>query len=118
VLLYNERIACLLMGARSMGQESLNQLLHQGIAAARSGQRDVARSILQNVVRTDPRNEIGWMWLSSVASDDSERLFCLKKLLEVNPQNEFALKGLRALGAEPGRQGSEAVGGATVPTLD
>ncbi|MBP8973715.1 MAG: hypothetical protein KBH93_07540 [Anaerolineae bacterium] len=101
-----------------MGQESLNQLLHQGIAAARSGQRDAARSILQNVVRTDPRNEIGWMWLSSVASDDSERLFCLKKLLEVNPQNEFALKGLRALGAEPGRQGSEAVGGATVPTLD
>ena len=82
VLLYNERIACLLMGARSMGQESLNQLLHQGIAAARGGQRDTARSILQNVVRMDPRNEIGWMWLSSVASDDSERLFCLKKLLK------------------------------------
>ncbi|MCZ7538831.1 MAG: hypothetical protein M5U29_02700 [Anaerolineae bacterium] len=101
-----------------MGQESLNQLLHQGIAAARGGQRDTARSILQNVVRMDPHNEIGWMWLSSVASDDSERLFCLKKLLEVNPQNEFALKGLRALGAEPGRQGSEMVGGVTVPTLD
>ncbi|MEW6579030.1 MAG: hypothetical protein AB1435_07525 [Chloroflexota bacterium] len=101
-----------------MRQESLNQLLHQGIAAARSGQRDTARSILQNVVRMDPRNEIGWMWLSSVASDDSERLFCLKKLLEVNPQNEFALKGLRALGVEPGRQGSEAVSGAIVPTLD
>jgi hypothetical protein len=116
--LYNERIACLLMGARSMGQESLNQLLHQGIAAARGGQRDTARSILQNVVRMDPRNEIGWMWLSSVASDDSERLFCLKKLLEVNPQNEFALKGLRALGVEPGRQGSEAVSGTIVPTLD
>lgn len=101
-----------------MGQESLNQLLHQGIAAARGGQRDAARSILQNVVRMDPRNEIGWMWLSSVASDDSERLFCLKKLLEVNPQNEFALKGLRALGVEPGRQGSEALSGAVVPTLD
>lgn len=101
-----------------MGQESLNQLLHQGIAAARGGQRDAARSILANVVRMDPRNEIGWMWLSSVASDDSERLFCLRKLLEVNPQNEFALKGLRALGVEPGRQGSEAIGGVTVPTLD
>lgn len=101
-----------------MGQESLNQLLHQGIAAARGGQRDAARSILQNVVRMDPRNEIGWMWLSSVASDDSERLFCLKKLLEVNPQNEFALKGLRALGVESGRQGSEALSGAVVPTLD
>jgi Flp pilus assembly protein TadD len=56
-----------------MGQESLNQMLHQGIAAARAGQREAARTILQNVVRLDPRNEIAWMWLSSVAADDTER---------------------------------------------
>lgn len=101
-----------------MGQESLNQLLHQGIAAARAGQRETARTILQNVVRLDPRNEIGWMWLSSVATDDSERLFCLRKLIEINPANEFALKGLRALGVEPARPTSEYAGGAVVPTLD
>lgn len=101
-----------------MGQESLNQMLHQGIAAARAGQREAARSILQNVVRLDPRNEIAWMWLSSVAADDTERLFCLKKLLEVNPANEFALKGLRALGVEPGRGAGELAGGTVIPTLD
>ncbi|MGQ9848561.1 MAG: tetratricopeptide repeat protein [Aggregatilineaceae bacterium] len=101
-----------------MGQESLNQLLHQGIAAARAGQRETARTILQNVVRLDPRNEIGWMWLSSVAADDSERLFCLRKLIEINPANEFALKGLRALGVEPARPTSEYTGGTVVPTLD
>ncbi len=102
----------------SMGQEPLNQLLHQGIAAARSGQRDEARSILQDVVRRDPRNEIGWMWLSSVAADDGERLFCLRKLLEVNPQNEFGLKGLRALGMDPESQAGEPVSGTIVPILD
>lgn len=101
-----------------MGQESLNQLLHQGIAAARAGQRETARTILQNVVRLDPRNEIGWMWLSSVAADDSERLFCLRKLVEINPANEFALKGLRALGVEPARPAGEYAGGTVVPTLD
>ena len=101
-----------------MGQESLNQLLHQGIAAARAGQRETARTILQNVVRLDPRNEIGWMWLSSVAADDSERLFCLRKLVEINPTNEFALKGLRALGVEPARPAGEYAGGTVVPTLD
>lgn len=101
-----------------MGQESLNQLLHQGIAAARSGQRETARGILQNVVRLDPRNEIGWMWLSSVAADDSERLFCLRKLLEINPANEFALKGLRALGIEPGRTAGEMPGGTVIPALE
>lgn len=101
-----------------MGQESLNQMLHQGIAAARAGQHEAARSILQNVVRLDPRNEIAWMWLSSVAADDTERLFCLRKLLEVNPGNEFALKGLRALGVEPGRGSGELAGGTVIPTLD
>jgi predicted Zn-dependent protease len=116
--LYNGDIACWPMGLMSMGQEPLNQLLHQGIAAARGGQRDEARTILQDVVRRDPRNEIGWMWLSSVAADDGERLFCLKKLLEVNPQNEFAMKGLRALGVDPeGREG-ERVSGTVVPVLD
>ncbi len=101
-----------------MGQESLNQMLHQGIAAARAGQREAARTILQNVVRLDPRNEIAWMWLSSVAADDTERLFCLKKLLEINPANEFALKGLKALGVEPGRGAGEQVGSTVIPTLD
>ena len=101
-----------------MGQDRITQLLHQGVAAARSGQSDVARSTLQQVVREDPQNEIAWMWLSSVAVDDSERVFCLKKLLEINPQHEFAIKGLRALGIEPTRRSEAGTSGTTVPIID
>jgi tetratricopeptide (TPR) repeat protein len=81
--------------------EQARQLLQQGIAAARGGRPERARDLLQQAVRLDPQNETTWLWLSSVARDDKERLFCLRQLLTINPQNEFALKGLRALGAEP-----------------
>ncbi len=100
-----------------MGQEQAKQLLQRGIAAARSGQPDIARDALQQSIRLDPHNEMAWLWLSSVARDDSERLFCLKQLLAINPQNEFALKGLRALGVEPVHT-TEPGAGASVPVLD
>lgn len=81
--------------------QQARQYLQQGIAAARGGQPERARGLLQQAVRLDPQNETTWLWLSSVARDDQERLFCLKQLLTINPENDFALKGLRALGAEP-----------------
>ncbi len=82
-----------------MGQEQAKQLLQQAIAAARSNRPDVARQLLQQVIRLEPHNETAWLWLSSVAADNKERYFFLRKLLEINPQNEFALKGMQALGA-------------------
>jgi tetratricopeptide (TPR) repeat protein len=100
-----------------MGQEQVKQLLQQGIAAARAGRPDIARQTLQQAVRLDPQNETAWLWLSSVAGDDHERLFCLKQLLTINPQNEFALKGLRALGVEP-VQAIQQAATASVPILD
>ena len=97
--------------------ELARQLLQQGIAAARGGRPERARDLLQQSVRIDPQNETTWLWLSSVARDDKERLFCLRQLLTVNPENEFALKGLRALGAEP-VTASQPVAGPGVPILD
>jgi len=100
-----------------MAQEQAKQLLQQGIAAARSGRSDAARELLQQSLRFDAQNESTWLWLSSVARDDKERLFCLKQLLTINPQNEFAIKGLRALGVEPA-QAVQAAPSTSVPLLD
>lgn len=84
-----------------MAQDRAKQLLQQGISAAKAGQKDQARQILQQAVRLAPQNETIWLWLSSVARDNKERIFCLKQLLEINPKNEHALKGLQALGVAP-----------------
>ncbi|MBN1201213.1 MAG: hypothetical protein JXJ20_05090 [Anaerolineae bacterium] len=100
-----------------MTQEQAKQLLQQGIAAARSGRPDVARELLQQAVRFDPQNETTWLWLSSVARDDKERTFCLRQLLSINPNNEYAQKGLRALGILA-EQPEEVSPFTTIPVLD
>ncbi len=83
-----------------MGQDQVKNLLQRGIQAARANQPDTARELFQQVIRHDPRNETAWLWLSSVAKDNRERLFCLKQLLAINPDNEYALKGMQALAGE------------------
>lgn len=99
-----------------MAQEQARQLLQKGIAAAQAGNRDVARQMLQQTIRLDPENETAWLWLSSVARDNKERIFCLKRLLAINPQNEHAIRGLQRLGIEPTETPSSAPS-SVVPTL-
>jgi tetratricopeptide (TPR) repeat protein len=80
---------------------SPQELLQRGIAAARAGQDDAARQLLARALQMDPRNEQAWLWLSSVAQSDEERVRILQQLLTINPNNEYAIKGLQALGALP-----------------
>ncbi len=84
-----------------MSSEQARELRQRGIAAAKAGQNDLARQLLQQSIRFEPNNEAAWIWLASVAQDRRERLFCFQKLLEINPQNETALKALRAMGITP-----------------
>ncbi len=76
--------------------DDARELRQQGIRLAKAGQKDQARDLLQQSIRLDPNNEAAWLWLASVARDNRERLFCLQKLLEINPQNETARKALDA----------------------
>lgn len=84
-----------------MGSEQARNLRRQGIAAAKAGQKDQARTLLQQSIRLEPDNEAAWIWLASIARDQRERLFCFQKLLEINPQNETALNALQAMGITP-----------------
>jgi tetratricopeptide (TPR) repeat protein len=95
----------------STGQtERLNELLQQGIAVARAGNAEQARSILREALKIDVRNETAWLWLSSVAENNKERLFCLRQVLAINPQNEHAIKAMQkfsSAGAAPGESSSQ-----------
>jgi len=75
------------------------ELRQQGITAAKAGNKDEARRLLQQSIRLEPDNEAGWLWLASVARDAQERVFCLNRILEINPNNETALKALEGLQA-------------------
>ncbi|MBC7813626.1 MAG: tetratricopeptide repeat protein [Burkholderiales bacterium] len=82
-----------------MDSEQARDLRNRGIAAAKAGQKDEARQLLQQSIRLEPNNEAAWLWLASVARDPRERLFCLQKLLEINPNNEAGVKAMQALNA-------------------
>ncbi|GIL11459.1 MAG: hypothetical protein BroJett038_01790 [Chloroflexota bacterium] len=81
-----------------MASEQAKELRRQGIAAAKAGQKDQARQLLQQSLRLEPSSEAAWLWLMSVARDQREKLVCLYRLLQVNPNNEVGLKSLQSLG--------------------
>lgn len=82
-----------------MSSDFARELRQQGITAAKAGNKDEARRLLQQSIRLEPDNESGWLWLASVARDAQERVFCLNRILEINPNNETAQKALEGLQA-------------------
>jgi tetratricopeptide (TPR) repeat protein len=69
-------------------------LLREGMAAAKSGDRERARELLTRVVKMDDRNVAAWLWLSGVVDDLNHREICLQTALKLDPQNEAVQRGL------------------------
>jgi tetratricopeptide (TPR) repeat protein len=81
-----------------MSEESQpEELLRQGIAAAKAGRKEEAHETLLQVVKLDERNEQAWLWLSAVVDSDEEKQICLENVLAVNPANPHAQAGLEWL---------------------
>jgi len=74
-----------------------SDLLQRGIALAKAGRREEARNTLLQVVELDERNESAWLWLSSVVDND-DKAIALENVLVINPNNEWARRGLQMLG--------------------
>lgn len=74
-----------------------NDLLQQGIAAIQAGDKAEARRLFGRIIQKNPRDEQAWLWMSGAVDTAPERLTCLNKVLEINPHNETAQRGLAAL---------------------
>lgn len=75
----------------------VEQLLREGMAAARAGDKETARTKLREVVALDQYNEKGWFWLASVAESIEERRVCLGNVVVINPDNEKAKQMLEQI---------------------
>ncbi|HID64625.1 MAG TPA: hypothetical protein EYP49_18060 [Anaerolineae bacterium] len=84
----------------------MSDLLRQGIAALEAGDRVQARRLLGRVIQANPQDEQAWLWLSGAVESDQERLMCLTKVLEINPANEAAKRGVIALREKQARKKS------------
>lgn len=71
------------------------ELLYQrGVAAAKGGQKTVAETLLRQAVRLNPQHEQAWLWLSGVLEKPADVAFCLRAVLDINPANTRARRGL------------------------
>jgi len=91
-------------------EQNVQQLLRQGIEAAREGNKAEARKLFEQVVELDDKSEKGWFWLASVVDTDEEKKVCLGNVLFINPNNERAQKAMEQLqGKDKKRQQDEEV---------
>ncbi len=91
-------------GAPNPQATDIKDWLREGIAAARSGQRERARDLLVRVVEQDEENATAWLWLSGVVDSLDDREVCLENALTLDPGNEAARKGLAWVQQQKGGQ--------------
>ena len=72
--------------------------LQQAISLVKAGKDSEARGLLYHLVKTDPRNEMAWLWLSETMNE-SQRKPVLEQGLKFNPGSvklQHAVNRLRA----------------------
>lgn len=73
------------------------ELLQLAITTARGGNIRPARLMFEQVLRQDKDNERAMMWLAQIAENKAERREWLKRVLNVNPNNEQARDALKKM---------------------
>lgn len=97
------RQACKIRRVQKGGR--MDNKLQDAIELVKSGKKKEGGQILAEMVKKDPRNIDAWLWLSSCVNSNEQRIFCLKKALEVNPHHNIARSALSKL--QPTEQLSE-----------
>jgi twitching motility two-component system response regulator PilG len=77
-----------------MSQDQVNELIKEGITAARAGDKLHGREVLRQALDLDPQNETGWLWYANVSETPEATFQALQRVLDINPKNERAKQGL------------------------
>jgi tetratricopeptide (TPR) repeat protein len=78
-----------------------NTMLREAMEALRLGDQARARDLLTRLLKTDQKNPNYWLWLSVAVDTQKERVYCLQMVLQADPQNNAAKRGLILLGGLP-----------------
>jgi hypothetical protein len=75
--------------------------VQQAVKLIEAGRYEQAHSILMNVLKTEPKNDAAWYWMSKVVATDELREECLQEALKYNPKNTLARAALDELEDKP-----------------
>jgi hypothetical protein len=73
--------------------------LYDGAVALHEGNKARARELLMQVIEADEQNEEGWLWLSGAVETLDDQETALLNVLDINPNNEHARRGLEIIQA-------------------
>jgi len=86
-------------------EAEIQDLLREGIVAARAGDEEEARRLLTRATELDETNAEAWLWLSSVTESLVDKLVYLEQAVELEPDNVEARAALeRVRKKQPGRE--------------
>jgi len=69
----------------------------ESIRLIKSGDREQARKLLAAAIRENPKDEDAWYVMAAVVKDVDQRIDCLERVLELNPENKKANNNLKKL---------------------
>jgi DNA-directed RNA polymerase subunit RPC12/RpoP len=78
----------------SSNERRFEELIRDGITAAKNGQKVLARSLLERAVQLKVGDARPWMWLSTLTEDPDERRRYLEYAVAAEPHNETARREL------------------------
>lgn len=82
-----------------------DQMLQEAVKAGQVGDSARARELLLALLRTDNREPLYWLLMSTAVESRQERIYCLQNVLFLDPENSAARHDLELLGADIPEQG-------------
>lgn len=80
-----------------MSSANVDAMVREAKRAIRSGNKSEAQALLLKATELDQSNEQAWMWLSAVVETVEDQMICLENVLQINPANADAKRGLELL---------------------
>lgn len=77
------------------------KIFQEALAAIEEGNNARARDLLTRLLKQNQQNPQYWLWMSAVVRSSKERRYCLNQVLQYEPHNTDARKGLILMGDLP-----------------
>ncbi len=90
------------MTSSGFSDNEYDNLVREGITAARGGKKALARRLLERAAGQNPTDSRVWLWLSATTEDAFEQRDFLEKAIAADPTNTAAKKGLGILAEKLG----------------
>lgn len=89
---------------RSSSALIAKNFIQRGINAYKMDRKELAKQFFEEAIRNDEENELAWLWLASVVESEREKISCLEKVLQINPENETAKNSLDKIRQQKARE--------------